>query len=202
MKTSKRVLIPVMIVVIILVLSVPSSLLKFIYGSRVEFDPNKFLNEYFKFLTSIVLTLFGFYLANVFWKNRQESKSIKSMELIRSRILIQIDSFLNETNKLFESVGNNEISVDDGWKKIKLLFEKKTSLVDYFFLELSDLEISKEQVKEIRSQIQSNIHPKWEQLKIEIKKGELGFEFKDSIDKLEEKIKEEKERTDVFYENQ
>lgn len=83
----------------IVVLAMPVPLIAIRYSTQLSFTPSSFLDEYLKFIGSLITVFLAFYLVEVFWASE---RGMKKAEQIRKLFILKLDSvsdLVTKTNR-------------------------------------------------------------------------------------------------------
>jgi hypothetical protein len=96
------------LVLIIVILISPLAVVEINYGDQVEIVSYKFVEEYLKFLGSLISITFGFYLINVLWAKKESGEVINQTKKVLLNYLLQINKaalkILDLLDKPFDEV--------------------------------------------------------------------------------------------------
>lgn len=87
----------------VVVLALPIPWIAFRYSAQISFAPSSFLDEYLKFIGSLVAVLLAFYLVEVFWASE---RGIRKAGQIRKLFILKLESVSDLVAKI-----NQELTI-------------------------------------------------------------------------------------------
>lgn len=130
MTITKR--IQIILITVILILFIPPVIVYLIFYGKLIFRPELFINEWMKFIFSIVSTALAFYLIHVYWSNARKEYELERAVLNASydlrRLKEELQVISNYLNLL--TSGSSIDDYDNNYEKLKEILKDIGDSVD------------------------------------------------------------------------